>query len=147
MKARGVRDARCTSWQQFEEEQFDTMLLLMHGIGVVGDLTGLREFLEHAKKLLAVGSQLLFDSADLAETFAAEGMDLSEIESPDDGYHGEVWFDLEFDGLRGEEYPWLFVDPQTLSTVAAEANFSSEVIAHGSRGSYLARLVRSEAES
>ncbi|MCP4896235.1 MAG: class I SAM-dependent methyltransferase [bacterium] len=140
MNQRGVRQTRCVSWQEIDDGQFDTVLLLMHGIGVVGDLDGLRTFLRRAPSLLTDQGQLIFDSADLSEAFEAEGIDLSQIEIDEGGYLGEVRFELEFDGVRGEEYSWLFVDEESLSVVAAEFGFECEVIAHGTRGTYLARL-------
>ena len=44
MRERGVRDARCGDLDAVDGERFDTILLLMHGIGLVGTLTGWRTF-------------------------------------------------------------------------------------------------------
>ena len=45
----------------FHGGPFDTLLLMMHGIGMVGDLDGLDRFLRHAHTLLKPEGQLLFD--------------------------------------------------------------------------------------
>lgn len=142
MEQRGVRDARCESWQEVSGRPFDTVLLMMHGIGVVGTLDGLGEFLLEMNDVLSAEGHLLFDSADLVETFAAEGAGPEVIEQHPDRYLGEVEFELGFEGEFGEPYPWLFVDPQTLAALAEESGFATEVIAHGTRGTYLARLNR-----
>ena len=46
---------------------WDTLLLLMNGIGVVGDLAGFDRFLDGARGLLAADGQILFDSCDLRQ--------------------------------------------------------------------------------
>ena len=48
MKARGVRDARLGDFWELKDERFDTVLMLMNGIGIVGDLEGLKVFLGRA---------------------------------------------------------------------------------------------------
>ena len=52
MRERGVTDARCGDFTAVTGERFDTILLLMHGIGLVGTLEGLTRFLNEAKNLL-----------------------------------------------------------------------------------------------
>ena len=67
MRKLGVKDARVGDFFDLKGEQWDTILLLMNGIGFVGNLDGLDRFLAHCKLLLKPGGQILFDSSDLAE--------------------------------------------------------------------------------
>ncbi len=71
MRERGVRDPRCGSLEAVEGEKFGSILLLMHGIGVVGTLDGLAAFLESSRDLLDDGGQIICDSADLATVMPA----------------------------------------------------------------------------
>ena len=48
MKKRGVQIAYCIDIMQFIEGQFDTLLMLGHGIGMVENIKGLKNFLIHA---------------------------------------------------------------------------------------------------
>ncbi|HSC69799.1 MAG TPA: methyltransferase domain-containing protein, partial [Candidatus Methylomirabilis sp.] len=64
MRNRGVRDARGADIFAFEAEPFDTILLMMNGIGVVGDLAGLDRFLACVGRLLRPDGQILLDSYD-----------------------------------------------------------------------------------
>jgi len=66
MRLRGVASVIEKDIFSFKEKGFDTVLLLMNGIGLVGNIAGLKAFLQHAKELLNPGGQLLFDSSDVA---------------------------------------------------------------------------------
>ena len=55
-------------------------------------------------------------------------------------YYGEVEFRLSYGEVRGEPYPWLFVDAQRLQRHAEAAGFDFEIGAWGARGAYLAQL-------
>lgn len=140
MRCRGVRDARLGRHSDLVGETFDTVLMLMNGIGLAGDLRGLRDLLTELRPLLAPGGQILCDSADLGDAFDPEAMRSLVGLKRRSGYPGEVTFRLSFGRLEGATYPWLFVDWRKLSLYASEQNLVCEVLAHGSRGSYLARL-------
>lgn len=139
MRHRGVRGARCGDmWTIARDGGFDTALMLMHGIGVVGDLAGLGRFLERLPALMAPGGQLLCDSADirhLVDPRSGAGTD----------YVGEVTFQLSYNGRSGPPYPWLFVDPDTLSILADAAGWTTEIVMTDDSGAYLARLAGHEA--
>jgi SAM-dependent methyltransferase len=140
MRLRGVRDARCGGLEAVTGQRFDTILLLMHGIGLVGSLQGLDRFLEAGSALLDGGGQVLCDSADLAAVMPA----LAEHRGLPPGsvgrYYGEVEFRLSYGEVQGEPYPWLFVDAERLQRHAEAAAFDFEIGAWGARGAYLARL-------
>ena len=102
MQDLGVQDARAGDVYDVEDEQFDTILLLMNGIGFTGTLSGLDRFLEHAKTLLRPQGQILFDSSDLRYA------DIGTADLRDDktAYFGEVWYQLEYKGMKGAPYHW-----------------------------------------
>ncbi|MEJ2058421.1 MAG: class I SAM-dependent methyltransferase, partial [Desulfofustis sp.] len=58
MEARGVRDVRLLDVVQLEGEQFDTILLLMNGLGIAGTPDGLDRLLKHLRTLLRPGGQI-----------------------------------------------------------------------------------------
>ena len=147
MRRRGVRDARCADLFRFQGGPFDTILMMMNGIGVVGTLAGLDRFLGDLPRLLAPEGQVLFDSYDPRPEVAVG------VESPGSGppgaevgasgrYPGEMRFQLEYEGRRGPTLGWLFVDPETLAARADRAGWRCEVIWREEEGHYLARLTR-----
>lgn len=112
MKKRGLEEAECLSiWGDFNET-FDTLLLMMNGIGLVHDLKGLSRFLTRAHKLVNPGGHILLDSTDLRKQLTEK----NRIFEPD--YMGEVIYRLKYKDLRGEPYKWLFADFNTLSILA-----------------------------
>jgi SAM-dependent methyltransferase len=140
MTERGVRDARCGGLETVQNERFDTVLALMHGLGVVGTLRGLGRLLEDVTSLLEPGGRLVGDSADLNAVLADEAPELAaELGSPD-RYLGEVEFRLRYRGSDGSPYPWLFVDPATLDLLGTAAGFRVRIDRRGDRGAYLALL-------
>ena len=62
MRARGVRDVRQGSIYEFQDETFDTVMMMMNGIGLGETLDGLVVLLDHIRGLLRPGGQLLADS-------------------------------------------------------------------------------------
>ena len=142
MRERGVTDVRCGRIDDLTGERFDTVLLLMHGIGLVGTLGGLVHFLKQARDHLERGGQIIFDSADLGLVMP-EQFDHGLDEWRSGGiYPGEVEYRLSYENLEGEPYPWLFIDPLALADRAEAAGLRLEIVARADRGSYLARLQR-----
>ena len=142
MRKRGVRDARCADIFSFEAEAFGTILLMMNGIGVVGDVAGLDRFLAGVGRLLEPGGQLLLDSYDPGWTEDPEKAVSPGARSRPGRYIGEMRFQLEYQGVMGPPLEWLFVDSETLADHAGRAGWSCEVIWHEEEGHYLARLTR-----
>jgi SAM-dependent methyltransferase len=140
MRDRGVVDARCGDLSVVAEERFDTVVMLMHGLGVVGDVHGLGSLLELLPEVLAPGGRLICDSADLASVLEEESPGLLDELSSPHRYLGETRFQLRYEDLIGPRYPWLFIDPERLEIIASAAGFRSVVARSGDRGSYLAVL-------
>jgi len=138
MRKRGVHKAYVSDILDFNSGSYDTLLLLMNGIGFTGNLRGLRKFLVHARKLLAKGGQILLDSCDLMylheEQEGVFRIDLHE------GYHGEIVYEIEYNGLKGVPFQWLFIDYLTLEEIASEEGYELELLSEGEQFSYLARL-------
>ena len=140
MRERGVTDARCGDFSAVAEERFDTILLLMHGIGLVGTLEGLSQFFDHAQNHLEENGRIIFDSADLGIVMPEQFDEGLDDWRSGGLYPGEVEYRLTYKDLEGEPYPWLFVDPVTLADRARAACLRSQVVARGGRGSFLARI-------
>lgn len=138
MRDRGVRDARVADVFDLVGERFHTVLMLMHGLGVVGTLANLDLLLRRMDDLLTPDGQLLADSADLTVAVGrAAAASLGEAAA-----RGEVEFQVTYRNLVGRPYPWLFVGSRVLGDVADRAGLACDVVARGARGSYLARLTR-----
>ena len=139
MKERGV-------WKVFEQDfftlegQYDTILMLMNGIGIVGTLERLPEFFKQLDKILAPGGQVLCDSSDISYVFETED---GIIELSDDmNYYGELSFQMQYKDTIGEPFPWLYIDADTLRERAARNGYAVEVVAEGEHYDFLARIAK-----
>lgn len=142
MKERGL-DARTVNF--FDEtftEKFDTILLAMNGIGIVGKVEELPLFFRSVKRLLNKGGQVLLDSTDIRYIFMNDdgSMDINLAA----GYYGEVDFKMRYRNTCGEPFDWLYIDFDTLSMYAGENGFSCTKCADGEHYDYLAKLTIKE---
>jgi cyclopropane fatty-acyl-phospholipid synthase-like methyltransferase len=122
------------------EGQYDTILMLMNGIGIVGTLERLPEFFKQLDKILAPGGQVLCDSSDISYVFEdEEGM----IDIPNEmDYYGEHSFQMQYKDTIGEPFDWLYIDADTLKQKAGRCGYVVEVVAEGGHYDYLARLTK-----
>ncbi len=133
MAQRGVNCIYQEDIFSFKAQQFDTLLMLMNGIGLAGSLQGLAQLLDHCHHLLTPQGQILLDSTELVA-----------IDTGQSSYGGELSCAVEYGGKRGDPFPWLFVDPDTLERVAAQQGWFSQVLYLGPEGQYLARLIQAQ---
>jgi SAM-dependent methyltransferase len=145
LRRRGVVDARAGSVFDPPAGRWDTVLMLMNGWGLPETLSGLERFLAGLDQIVAPGGRLIADSTDMrsiATDWRRE--DGIRLALRDDGrYVGEIQFQLEFEGERGDPFSQLYVDPDTLSALARRAGWEIAIEAHGPNGAYLSSLRRS----
>jgi len=146
MRERGVREVRSGRLEDLPDgTSFDTILLLMNGTALAGTLERFPEFLATLAGLLAPGGQVLMDSTDLVGGEVSEDL-LPDGSGPparsEEGYPGELQYQMEFDGVRGAPFPQLFLDPRSLRKIAGGCGWDVELIWGGEGGEYLAGLPR-----
>ena len=139
MKDRGVKKVLEQDFFTLEG-QFDTILMLMNGIGIVGTLERMPKFFKQLDKILAPGGQVLCDSSDISYVFEdEEGM----IDIPNEmDYYGEHSFRMQYKDTIGEPFNWLYIDADTLRQKAGRNRYAVEVVAEGEHYDYLARITR-----
>ncbi|MBC7915928.1 MAG: methyltransferase domain-containing protein [Pyrinomonadaceae bacterium] len=133
MKMRGVKTIVNRDIFTFTDNKFDTLLLLMNGIGITGTIAGLKDFLHFSKSLLNPGGQLVFDSSDISYLY--EG-----IEIPETHYFGEITYQYEYINERGPWFNWLYIDFPYLKKIAAEEGWNSQLIYQDDMDQYLVSL-------
>ena len=138
MRARGVKKAIEQDFYA-HDGRYDTILMLMNGIGIVGTLSRMPMFFHHLDKIFAPGGQLLCDSSDISYVFENED---GIIELPDTDYFGEINYQMRYQDIIGEPFSWLYVDAKTLRQVAEKHGYGVEIIAEGKHYDYLARIFK-----
>ena len=141
LRERGVRDARVATWMDLEAEPFDTVLMMMNGLGLAETLPGLQGFFRDARRLVKPDGQVLAGSTDVRVYMEAKAGQSGRPVRPDGRYLGELHFQLEFQGRKGPPFGQLYVDPETLGQYARREGWSCELLlAPDEYGHYLARL-------
>jgi len=138
MQQRGVQQVLRQDVFKLKEQQFDTLLLLMNGIGIAGNLRGLERFLKHAATLLRPGGQILLESSDILYMYEEE--DGSVVLDLNAGYYGEVKYNMKYKDQESCWFKWLLIGPAILQDHAEKYNYSFELLYEGENGNYLARL-------
>lgn len=136
MKHRGLKKIINTDIIKYQTEKYDTIILLMNGIGLCGDIPGLCYFLNYIKDLLMPGGQLIFDSSDIAYLYKPD-------EFISSNYYGEISYQYEYQNIKGNWFKWLYVDFNTLKTLAEKSGWNCEMIYEDDMDQYLVRLIAS----
>lgn len=134
MKERGVEQIVQEDFFQVKNQQYDTLLFLMNGIGLAKSLDGFRSLLSHAKSLLTDRGQLLFDSSDISYLYEEY-----KIQRPD-YYFGEIGYQYEFNSVKGEPFNWLYLDQEMLIKIAHEENWVVQVLYEDDNDQFLIRM-------
>lgn len=132
-KKRGVMSASCEDFFQLKNEKFDTILMLMNGSGIIGNLENLPSFFEHARSILAEGGKILMDSSDLIYLFDEQNSDSKT-------YYGELSYKLSYKGTQSDYFDWLFIDQELLIKNAELCGFECKIISEGENHDFLASL-------
>ncbi|RXK83551.1 class I SAM-dependent methyltransferase [Filimonas effusa] len=133
MEARGVQQVVAQDFFTVTSGGYDTLLLLMNGIGIAGTIEGLHRFLQHARTLLQPGGQLLFDSSDIAYLYEGRAL-------PESPYYGEIAYRYEYKGQKTDWFSWLYIDKNRLEAIAAAEGWRMELLQEDEYGQYLVKL-------
>ena len=136
MQHLGVEKVINADIRTYTEQRYDTLLLMMNGIGLVETLEGLRHFLRHARTLLHADGQLLMDSSDISYLY-------EDIDRPDH-YFGEIRYQYEYKKNKGNWFGWLYIDQETLFETAKAEGWLMQVIYENDDDQYLARLIMTD---
>lgn len=138
-KLRGVKNAKVQNILDFEGEKFDTIIVLMNGVGIFGKLENCNKYLSKLKSLLNEGGQILLDSSDIIYMFD-ENEDGGKWIPSNNNYYGELVFNVSYKGEKEEPFNWLYLDYNTLQNAAIANGLKCELILEGEHYDYLAKL-------
>lgn len=133
MRERGVKQIINKDFFDFQAKKYDTLLLLMNGIGLAGNIEKLPVLLNHCKKLLKKGGQIIFDSSDISYLY-------SDTSFPTKKYFGEISYQYEYKGVKGDWFDWVYIDSSLMAAISLDIGFNYETIFEDGHDQYLARL-------
>ena len=137
MQSREVKNVICQNIFKLKtRKKFDTLLLLMNGIGLCGTIEGFKRFLSIAEKLLNKNGQLIFDSSDVGYLFS------KKFQKPVQKYYGEIEYRYEYKKEFTDWFNWLYIDKNTLKKIAKQAVWKVQLLDEDKEGQYLVRLTK-----
>lgn len=138
LKERGVKNVLNQNiFATTRKTKYDTVLLLMNGLGIAQDIAGLKRLLTHLKQFLDPTGQILFDSSDIHYLYDNK---IDPAEKPTDRYYGEIEYQYQYKGEKGEWFKWLYIDYAFCAELATEMGFQPELLAQDDEGHFLGRL-------
>ncbi|TXE17920.1 class I SAM-dependent methyltransferase [Psychroflexus gondwanensis] len=132
-KERGLPEAMQTDFFILKDKTFDTILLLMNGIGIAQTIKNLPVFFNQIKTLLKPDGQVLLDSSDLIFLHENEIMD-------DSKYYGEITYSTSYKNKTSRPFPWLYLDFELLKDLSEKEGFTCELIYSDDHYGFLAKL-------
>ncbi len=129
---RGVEKVINEDWRNLSLKNFDTVLVLMNGMGLAESPAELKIMFRKLKSFLSKSGSILIDSTDV--TYAKADWPMLDSE-----YFGKVQFELKYKG-KTQCFPWLFVDFETAVQTAKSVRLNVEVLERARNGHFLLRL-------
>lgn len=138
MRKRGVKCVEQMNFYDIADRQYDTLLMMMNGAGIVGTIDKLPLFFSKVKQLLSPDGQLILDSSDIMYLFEEE--DGSVLVDLNGAYYGELEYTMSFNKQKGEPFKWLFIDFDTLQDAATANGLHCDKVIEDDHYQYLARI-------
>lgn len=138
MQQRGIIKSVRADIFDYQDNQFDTILLLMNGAGIGATMDGMEKLLLKLKTLLNEGGQILMDSSDIKYLFEEDDGSVW-VDMANNDYYGEMEYQVSFRKWN-DQFKWLFIDFNNLQTTAKKAGFSCKLVHKGEHNDYLAQL-------
>lgn len=133
MQSRGVEKIVVEDIFTYQQNRYNTLLLLMNGIGLCATLNGLQQFLAHAKNLLLPGGKIIFDTSDVSYVY-----DVMPEAMPH--YYGEIKYRYAYKKTMTPWFTWLYIDRHTLAKTI-EPDWQMKILAEDDADQYLVQLL------
>ena len=137
-RLRGLKKISAVDVLDLEDGKYDTILLLMNGTGIFETLERTTVYLQKLKSLLHPKGQILIDSSDIIYMFDEDEDGGKWI--PSDKYYGELTFSLQYKKEKEVDFPWLYMDYNTLQNAAIANDLQCQLVLEGDHYDYLAQL-------
>ncbi len=134
MRIRGVRNLVHNNLFNLTTRKYDTLLMLMNGLGVCGTIDGCNLFLQFIRELLLSGGQVLADSTDLSLYYDVK---------PDystENYFGETEMVMKYKKCKSAPFNWLYIDFDILQSLCTFNDLHCDMLYSDNSGRFLVRI-------
>ena len=137
MLSEGI-NASHLDFNRIENVKYDSLLLLMNGLGIAGKLSKMPAFLKKLKNLLSDKGRVICDSTDIKYMYQDdEGGVWMDLNSD---YYGEMQFDMHYKNVSSGWFDWIYIDQQKLAACCKEVGLNCKIIFEAENNHYLAEL-------
>lgn len=140
MRDRGLTDVVIADVMEFSGRRFQTLLMLMNGIGMTKTIEGLSRFLHHAHELTLPGGQIICDSVDVSVTNDSQHVAYREANAASGRRPGQQAFVMDCAGEDSHEFDWLHIDFQSLARLGEATGWQAVPLENEASGHYLCKL-------
>jgi 2-polyprenyl-3-methyl-5-hydroxy-6-metoxy-1,4-benzoquinol methylase len=133
MKEMGLQNIIQQDIMHYTGQKFDTLLMLMNGIGLAGNPEGLVALLRHLKSIIRSGAQVLFDSSDI--TYLYESLESSLL-----GRDGVIKYRYAYKSMQSDWFEWLYASESLLKKSCKASGWQMQVICRDDHDQFLVRL-------
>lgn len=117
--------------------KYDTILLLMNGIGLAETIEQLPYFLSHLFDLMSPGGQILCDSTDLSYLYE----DLLEDDFEDEE-KGEITYRMSYKNHRTDWFKWLYINFKELNEICVTLGLKTQLVFEGKNNEFLIKITK-----
>ncbi|BAO44075.1 class I SAM-dependent methyltransferase [Thiolapillus brandeum] len=140
MASRGVEKVIHSDIMDLSDVKYDILLMLMNGIGMVGNPERLDAFLKKSKLLLSKNGIIIFDSVDVLKTDNQKHISYREKNIQNGRLPGQQKLRINYAGIAGEWFNWLHISFNEASQFAKKHGFVTELVNMQENGQYIATL-------
>jgi SAM-dependent methyltransferase len=123
----GINSFNTSVYNFNTEEKFDTILLLMNGLGIAGNVKNLKTLIDTLTGLLTENGQILIDSSDLSYL-------------SDDEEITTITYQMQYKNILSDPFDWLYLSYKSLSFLINMYGYHIDKIIDGSHYDYLAKI-------
>lgn len=119
------------------DEKFDTILLLMNGLGLAQTKVELPRFLSHLTSMLTDGGKIICDSSDLSYLY--EGLNEDEFDQDE---FDEIVYRMSYLDHQTDWFHWLYIKFEDLKEICLSLNLKAEKVFESDSNEYLTVITR-----
>lgn len=132
LKQKNIKHLNIDVFTNDSKPEYDTILLLMNGLGIGGSYNFFEYDIEKIMRWLKPGGQLIADSSDLV---------FLNIEENPNKYYGELEFKLQYKNYKTKSFNWLYIDFENAKSKLATKNIAMEMLVYDEENNhYLSRI-------
>lgn len=132
LNAKGIKSHLSDILNFKPKQKYDTLLLLMNGLGIAGKRDHIHDFFNHLKSIITPNGQIILESCSTDYLFD----DPKEAE----GFSGEILYQMEYKDIKGSPFYWLYLPFEDLELYADECGLKAEILFKSKSSAYLAKL-------